>query len=291
MTTKRRRTTALVLSLFLAPAWLAPAWQPAGAQDSPAAQPKEPPRDGKGKWVPLFQRHAGEYEIVVGPGTGAKAKRLTEPVLRWWQPVRGGDDGALYLWVRDGRPVAAVTFFTFKWPDGNRAIVHERHAFAQEPVEASWRDRPVWHTTQPGLTFRPVPDAPAPAATAAARLRQMQTLVPEFSANTTDSKGSDWPLRPLARPLYRYEGPTDGALFALAQGTDPEAFLLLEARGEGSTAHWEYAVTRFTDLRIAVRYKGHEVFSGPNTTGSADGIYHTSTVLQKPSDSPDDFAD
>jgi hypothetical protein len=260
-----------------------PAVAAAALGQEPPPAPKEA-KDGRGKWAPLFQRHAGEYRVRVGTG-GKEAARLPEPVLRWWQPVRGGDDGALYVWVVDGRPVAVVTFFTFKWPQGERAIVHERHSLSPEPVEAEWRGRVAWGTTKPGVTFAPVPGAPAPAATPAARLRQMQAIVRDVSASTTDDKGSNWPLRPLSKPLYRFEGPADGALFALAQGTDPEAFLLLRAEG----AHWEFAVARFTDLRLRVLLQGREVFSGPNTIGASNEIYQSTTVMQKPSDNPDDF--
>jgi hypothetical protein len=214
---------------------------------------------------------------------------LPEPVLRWWQPVRGVDDGALYLWVHEGRPVAAITFFTFKWPEGIRSIVHERHSFAFEPVEATWRDNSVWHTSQPGLTFKPVPGAPIPAGGAPSRLRQMQAVAREFSANTVDDKASKWPLRPLVTPLYRYEGKNDGALFALVQGTDPEAFVLLETRGAGKDAHWEYAVARFTDLELHIRFQNHEVFAGLNTVGQANEIYHSLTVINQRSDAPEDF--
>ena len=276
---------------LLASAWLAiaPA-PPASGQDAADVKATEPPKDakaGKGKWVPLFDRHADGYAITAG--AAGRAKRLPEPVLRWWQPVRGGDDGALYLWVRDGRPVAVVTFFTFKWPDGKRSVIHERHSLAAEPLEATWRGVSVWRTSQPGVTFRPVPDAPTPAGGAPARLRQMQAIVRDVSANTVDDKNSTWPLRPLSRPLYRDEGRADGALFALAQGTDPEAFLLLEARGEGDAARWEYAVARFTDLELHVRYKGREVFSGPHTLGGPGEIYHSISVIDKASDSPADF--
>jgi hypothetical protein len=243
----------------------------------------------KGKWIPLFERHAGEYAIHVGPDAKENARRLDEPVLRWWQPVRGGDDGALYLWVRDGRPVAAVTFFTFKLPEGTRWVTHEHHSFAAEPVEATWKEKIVWRTSRPGLDYKPIPNAPVPAANPPARLRQLQALVRDFSANTVDDKGSKWPLRPLVKPLYRYEGKTDGALFALVQGTDPEAFVIIEVRGEGQSARWEYAAARFTDLELHVRYKDLEVFSGPPSLGGANEIYHSSSVIGKHSDSPDDF--
>src|SRR4051794_31516597 len=146
----RRGLTANACRLaLLLTSWLVPWTGPAPGQEAPAARPADqarPAADGRGKWVPLFQRHAGEYVIRSGAdaGAAAEARMLPEPLLRWWQPVRGGDDGALYLWVRDGRPVAAVTFFTFRWPAGERVIVHERHSLTQEPVEATWRGRPVW---------------------------------------------------------------------------------------------------------------------------------------------------
>ncbi len=277
------RSRGMALGLALIASALVFQWPQARGQNT-ASEAKQ----GKGKWVPLFERRAGEYVIRVGQHQFA-AERLSEPVLRWWQPVRGGDDGALYIWVREGRPVAALTFFTFKWPNGTRSIVHEKASLALEPLEATWRGNVVWQTSRPGLTFKRIPDGPAPAGTASARLRQMQTLVREFSANTVDDKASKWQLRPLVRPLYRYEGKNDGALFALVQGTDPEAFMVLEDRSEGNDSHWEYAIARFTDLEIHIRYKEREVFRGEQTSGQADEVYHSPTVLSKPSDSPDDF--
>ncbi len=280
----RSRTAPIALALALAAS--------AGLDQSSrvcAQEPTAKAKNEKGKWVPLFQHYADEYKIRVGQDANQEARRLPEPLLRWWQPVRGGDDGALYLWAHDGRPVAVLTFFTFKWPDGKRAIIHERHSFAAEPVEATWRGDKVWRTSQPGLAFKPVPDAPVPADTAPVRLRQMQALVRDFSANTIDSKGSTWPLRPLVKPLYRYEAKDDGALFGLVQGTDPEAFVVLEARGDGKDARWEYAVARFTDLELRVRFKDHEVFSGPHTFGGTSEINQTISVITKKSDSPADF--
>jgi hypothetical protein len=277
-----RRASAIVVA-FASVAWAAR--EPGGRGQHAESDGKE----GRGKWVALFRRHADEYVIRVGPGAKAPARRLADPVLRWWQPIRGGDDGALYVWVFEGRPIAAVTFFTFKLPDGTRYVTHERHSFAAEPLEATWRDQLVWHTSEPGLTFKSVPDAAAPAATPVARSRQMQALIRDFSASTVDDKGSKWPLRPLAKPLYRYGDKNDGALFALVQGTDPEAFVLLEARNDGKNARWEYAVARFTDLEIQVRYKAHQVFAGPHTIGQGNEIYYSTTVMNRRSDSPEDF--
>jgi hypothetical protein len=263
---------------------------PPQAGDTPAA------KSTRGKWAPVFQQHASEYAItVVAPnGVQTAATMVPEPLLRWWQPVRGGDDGALYLWVVNGRPIAVQTFFTFRWKDNRmRALIHEHHSLAQEPLEATWHGRSTWRTPERGITFHPLDGAPAPASSAAARLRQMQALVRDFSAKTVDDKASTWTLRPLAKPLYRYEekGPkvVDGALFAFAQGTDPEAFLLLEARVDGRDMRWHYAVTRFTDLQITISHGGREVYSGPRTIGGPDEVYQTTVAIERASDSPKDF--
>ena len=271
---------------------LAPGPGPARGQEPPAVPAA---KDARPKWAPVFQKHAAGYIIRAGAGAGdqAEARMLPEPLLRWSQPVRGGDDGALYLWVREGRPVAVMSLFTYKERNGVRNVIHEDHSLAEGPLAAEWAGQPRWRTAEPGLTFRPVPDAPAPAETAAARLRQMQAIVREFSAATKDDKGSTWTLRPMTRALYRYEGKgpatPDGALFAFAQGTDPEAFLLVEARAEWKALRWEYAVARFTDLEIKIDLKGREVFSGPHTVGGPGGIYWTTIVMSRPGDAPEDF--
>ena len=99
----------------------------------------------------------GEPEVLSYEDIPEPQPRKDQVLVR----VRACSLNHLDLWVRQGRPVAAVTFFTFKWPDGDRVIVHERHSFAQEPVEATWRGRPVctWRPSRPppGLAsrFRP----------------------------------------------------------------------------------------------------------------------------------------
>jgi hypothetical protein len=55
----------------------------------------------------------------------------------------------------------------------------------------------------------------------------------------------------LSQPIHRFAadkaGIVDGALFAFAEGTDPEALLLLEAvRGEGQSLAWRYTLARLT---------------------------------------------
>ena len=89
---------------------------------------------------------------------------------------------------------------------------------------------------------------PKPAATALARLQQMRALAAQFSVHG-DYGSQKWDLRLLRTPAYRYECADqkvlDGALFIFSQGelTDPETFLMLEARGK--EPQWQFALVRF----------------------------------------------
>ncbi len=53
----------------------------------------------------------------------------------------------------------------------------------------------------------------------------------------------------------------DGALFVLGQGTDPEVFLQLEARGPEGKESWLFAPTRMNSVGFQVRYQDKEVWS------------------------------
>jgi hypothetical protein len=209
--------------------------------------------------------------------------------------VRGTDDGAVFVWVHDGRPAAVGSVFTIKVGAGRRDLIHEFHSLAAEPLTALWRGDRAWHCAGPGVELKPIPAAAAPAQTAPERLRQIQALAREYSANSIDRQGGRWELRLLAKPLYRYEGTRpevlDGALFAFAQGTDPEVLLLIEAAAERGSHRWRYGLASFTDLGLQVRHKGVEVWSEPVATvlEGRSGPHVGFRITQQPGDNPDDF--
>ena len=59
---------------------------------------------------------------------------------------------------------------------------------------------------------------------------------------------------------------TDGALFAFADGTDPEVLLLLEARrGEGGD-QWCFATARLNQLHVEVFQQERKVWEAPYLT-------------------------
>ena len=193
--------------------------------------------------------------------------------MRWTQPVRGGDDGVLCLWLDKGRPVVAMTIFTFKGDDGNRVGRPRAPVALAPPLEGAWQGREMWHTRRPGSRSRPCPTPrrpPTPPRPASARCRPSSGDF--YGQHHRQQELHLAAPRPHEAPLpLRGTGPevVDGALFALVQGNDPEAFVLLEARPDGKATRWYYGLARLTDLRLRVRLKDREVFSVPYTNGRA----------------------
>lgn len=258
-----------------------------GANDAPTAEDR--PGIKNAGWQPIFKAMAEDYRITPVKDPDRRLMLRLPPVFRWTQPVRGGDDGALFVWLDRGRVAAVGTIFAWPQADGQRVVQHEFHSFATQPIRAVWCERNVWSPAK-GVDRTPVPDAPDPSDSAAQRLRQIKGIAAGFSGNSIDSDEGRWELRLLSNPLYRYEleeqsEVIDGALFTLSQGTDPEVLLLIEAVRVGDGYQWQYCCGRFSDYRLTVRYAGKEVWNvGPCGQSSPNEPYtfHVAEIRSKP---------
>jgi hypothetical protein len=100
----------------------------------------------------------------------------------------------------------------------------------------------------------------------------MRDLAERFAGEKTTRSGVTRTLRLLPKPIFRYEsqdaGVLDGVLFALAEATDPEALLILEARRSGSTYVWHFALARMNSVRLTAAYDGKPVWEVPALAGS-----------------------
>ena len=220
------------------------------------------PTDGLAKaMLPTYTREAAGYTIAVESAPDKPLVMTKEPVFEWSNTTRSGvQQGVVFLWLRDGRPGALGGVFSE--PEGRhcgRKLIHEFYALDAEKLVVT---RPKgalneW-VPQAGLTRKELADAPAPAATAGARVLQMKRLAQEFTGHEIDGADKRGELQVLPAPLYRYpeakSGATDGALFTLIStaGTDPEVLLLIEAREVGGKPRWEYACGRFSDQSLYV---------------------------------------
>jgi hypothetical protein len=187
--------------------------------------------------------------------------QLNEPLeigarLRWDNNSRGSESGLTAVYVRDGMPEAVVC--VYPW---SGQLVHDFSSLSRGRIVGRRENQSFWETDRPGVEFRRVPGAAAPAQSRAARLLQMKELArARFEGILVGWKPDDsdrQELRLLPRPLYRYEastaGAVDGAVFAYATGVDPELLLLLEAVSGGAGAHWEYAFVRRTSGELQGR--------------------------------------
>jgi len=217
-------------------------------------------------WQTYFRRLAGEYRQTVGDKR-EELKLISIPVLKWSQPVRGGQNGAVYLWLQAGRPAVVGTFFI--WPNGesNFGISHELHALTSEKLQGDWREQIQWRPSDPRLDWRDVPDATPPSAAAAKRAIEARQIARRFAAKSTDRNGQTSELRLQPRAFYEYEAAAEsnpwlgGSLFSLAHGTDTEIVVWLEAVKGRDKPTWNFTCVRMSDLALAVTLDGKQVWT------------------------------
>ena len=207
---------------------------------------------------------AGSYKVKLD---GKRAAKLNEePVIRFSKPVSELQDAALFIWMCEGRPVAAGTFL---W-QRDIGLYHEFQSLALEPLQAERDGKMAWEPAEPGIKFAPIPDAPAPADTPNKRLVQMKALAEDFHSEATKgapfyAENSVYRFRLLPRPLLRYSDPKrpelEGVIFAFVQDTDPEALLIVENRARGDKTGWEFAMAPMTGWPVKGWYKDREVWS------------------------------
>jgi hypothetical protein len=235
---------------------------PGGRAQKPADEPANP--ENIAAALRLTVAAAAEYEIKVGDDD-KPLDLLREPVLKWSNPDRGEVHGNVFVWTRDGRPLVVGSLF--KWFTPFSHMSHEFHSLAEGPLGAKFHGNPAWKTSEAGVRFEDLPGAPAPAAGDAQRLLQMKQLAKDFSGVKKErDDGNVVELRLLPQPIHRYAAPKEGihtgGLFALVHGTDPEIFVLIEARGKDAAgARWQYAVTRMTSSALRLRLRDKEVWT------------------------------
>jgi hypothetical protein len=271
-----RANTFLIGSIVLAAAAapFGPVW---GAPDDPESRAAEE-RETTTK---LIEADLPQWKLW---SDGDREHGLTlepKPVLRWTNPGVGRVYGDVYLWTRKGRPEAVMSFYKAWQPKYD--FTAEMHSLSLTEIAAERDGVLLWQPQKAGITLNTVPDAAKPAESPTKRLQQMRDLAGRFSARLVDRRinleGERQELRLLTQPLYRYRSTDpellDGALFAVVMGTDPEVFLLLEARQSGDARTWQYGLARMNTDPIAVSYMDKEVWRVEKAQypGPIDGPY------------------
>jgi hypothetical protein len=191
-----------------------------------------------------------------------------EPVLIWTNPIVGENYGAVFLWISKGRPEVVWSlhrFYSVETHKPHEAV--EYLSLSTGRIVAEKDGQALWAPTRAGMELKPIPGAPIPAEIPAQRLRQMRELAKEFTGRQINRKGVEHDMRLLTQPIYRYEGTEspviDGALFTFVQGTDPEVFLVIEARELGGKRVWQHSLGRMTSIELKVSHHGTQLWTVP----------------------------
>ncbi|OYP38849.1 hypothetical protein [Rhodopirellula sp. MGV] len=215
--------------------------------------------DSAAQFSSLAAEIAESYTLEV---EGRVLELRREPVLTWTDPEHGEVYGDVYVWTDQGRPAAIASIY--KWYRPYTHSTHEFQSLVTQPIHGTRDDQSDWTCAKPGVQWKPVPMSPPGGQNTAIRLTQMRLIAKKFALEMVNKDGSVDRLRMLSQPLYRFQEPVgdavQGALFAFARGTDPEALLLLEFRDEGGVNKLYYSLARSNFLATSATYDGQQVW-------------------------------
>lgn len=215
-----------------------------------------------------MKRIAEKFEVHAAlEATPVEAKLMSNPLLKYSDSTRRNHESTLWLWTERELPLAlmAVEFYpnSSQGPRWLFEIVSLSNSTIGVARGGDWK----WQAKQPGVIRKPVPGDLTPAEKPALRLSQARQIRQRFAAHEKEGTDGRLELRALTTPLYRYAdeqtGVIDGAIFAFANGTNPEVLLLLEARHDVATKQsiWTYGFAQMTGAEVYASLDEREVWS------------------------------
>jgi len=240
--------------------------------------------DGAQARLAYMNKTIKAYEIRSADGSNEAYSLGSEPVMRFVNTVGSTRDGAIFLWFdARGRPEVAAQVMVYR----GGTWIHELTSLTTGPLVAKAAGLPDWKPAKGGVEFKPIPGAPDPAGTSEQRLVQMRALTRQFSIED-NFRDQGWQrLRLLAKPFARYGKKdavvVDGALFSYVLTTDPEAYLLIEARAGSNGLEWQYALAPMTVYALRASLQGKVVWEvGYRWGNGPDASFHNRDLPPNP---------
>ena len=125
-----------------------------GQQEAAKTSETKPATNESPKAIQDFKADAAAYVIRLISRPDNKLALREEPLLHWGNPARNGEDGAVFVWMLDGRPEVIGSVFTYRHGDLIHRK-HEYHSLAAGPLTAEFRGERVWAPQSAGVTFQP----------------------------------------------------------------------------------------------------------------------------------------
>lgn len=284
-----RNVVAAVMAMALSTL----AWNCAARGEEPIDEPNAVSEKEKAETRMKFMLQALEKYEVEYPGDPPEISRFHPRVLlRWSNPLSTIRDGGLFVYTRGGRPDVVCEFHVHT----ESRFGHEFSPIRYEGMKLRRGEHTFFAADNGWFKFQDLPDAPRPSDKAAQRIAQMRqiaerfTLVDKFGQNEDDLQ--QYVLRLMPQPVYQYkeaDEKADGGMFVFAQGTNPEAVLLIEAVGAGKQASWRYGFAPTTMYEVTAHLGGEEglvVWTKPRyqAFGATSGPYTVSYYFPGPDD-------
>jgi hypothetical protein len=286
--------TIILALLVVAVAWADPPKEPLEAKKDKPEKGTEPAPDKE--YLRAAEKVVSGIEVeIFSDDKWSKVKRIEKPLLFYGDPTRDNDRGSVWGWGEKGRPLALLEL----WQQVN---VRTYWYFcicntSGGRLRASRGGVPWWLANDSAVELKDVPDAPTPSTEAPQRQRQIKQLAQKFTGHEFwDPDNTRYNLRRLESPLYTYRdedsGLLEGGLYTLANGTNPEIMIFLEARvdpKDSSKKTWQYVVGRSAHAELHLEYDGKEVFEAPrgNRVSAQNKPYWLSYIYNPTDDKPE----
>lgn len=253
-----------------------------------AETPQEKEADGQAqkRTQRLAQMHAIAEDIRIfsmdEDDQQTEAARVAKPLFRLSNEPRLHNDGTLWAWGDQGRPVAFLELFLHD----NSFWVNALTSTSLGRLSAERAGRRIWNPQTAGIELKLVPKYAPPSAKKLTRLRQILMFVQGFAAHQFwEPNNTRYDLTLHAEPIHRYKdaqaGLIDGAAFLFTQNNEPEIILLMEAhQTEDEKLSWWYALATIGSAEMHVTLDGEEVWTCPRAfrkVGRSSASYYLYT--------------
>ncbi len=243
----------------------------AGESEGSQGQSKPDEDNAEKRQLRAAQEHVKRLAMHIADQAGDVVNPVERPLLAYGEPARGNNHGTLWAFGAAGRPVA----FMELWQASDNQTIWFQSLIrsGEQPLRLQSPDGKRWEPPRGPIARLKLENAPRPAASVPARLRQLKSLARRFAAHEIwDPDNSRYELRLLVQPVHRYDGAgggiQDGAAFVFAHGTNPELILLLEALGDSvERARWHYSAFPSSSAELHVEIDGREVWTRPRAPG------------------------
>lgn len=216
-----------------------------------AAEPQAP-RELRETRMQLMRSRVAALKAL---GSGGDVRSFgNEPAMRYNDTPRGVVDASVWILGAKGRPPAVLVLEFYD----NDTVMYELTANDEPPQSvkgSTWE----WKPENSKFEWVKILLDASPGATARLRQSQLKLLIRDFAASE-EFNGQTYQLRILPRPIYEYEdnehGVLSGAVFVIANGTNAEILMLVEARAPNgdAPAHWVAGFSRLATASLEVTY-------------------------------------